>query len=517
MELLWISSAFIAGLLVNRLSLPPLVGYLVAGYGLNLAGIRAAGTLAHLAEIGILLLLFTVGLKLNLRSLLRREVLGVGSLHLLIVAGVSGLIFFLQQQHVTGGLALGVSLAFSSTVLAVKVLEDNRELASFHGRTVLGILIFQDVVAVGLLAVAGARTPSLWAFGLLGLPLLRPLAIWLFESTRNDELRLLLGILLAFAGGQLAESVGISRELGALLMGVLLAGHSGANDLGRKLWGLKEVLLVAFFLRIGLVGVPNREQLLLAGGLLALLPLQGWLFFTLLLVTGLRSRTGFIATLALMTYSEFALIAIAPIIDAGLLTPDWKPVLGFAVAASLAITALLNRNSHRLFTWLEPWLVWFELRVPHPDQLPTHLGNAEWLVVGMGRTGKAAYETLNRRRHKVLGLDADPVRVSKLQAKGLRVVYGDGEDHELWANTRLEGIQGIILTLPDFRARELAMSHLQARGFSGLIGTTAFDAQEDLVFYRLGADVVFHPFTEAGEMLAIRMLEIPVSAEPQRT
>lgn len=508
MDILWIASAFSAGLIATRLWLPPVVGYLVAGYGLNLGGIRAEALLSQLSDIGILLLLFTVGLKIKIRTLFKREVLGVGGLHLLVVAGLFGLVFVLQDKQITGGLVLGVSLAFSSTVLAVKVLEDNRELASFHGRTVMGILILQDLVAVGMLAVVGARTPSPWALELLALPLLRPAAVWLFDATRNDELRLLLGILLAFAGGKLADSVGISHELGALLMGVLLAGHPDADDLARKLWGLKESMLVAFFLQIGLMGAPNSKQLLMAGGLLAVLPLQGWLFFTLLLVTGLRSRTGFVAALALMTYSEFALIAAVPAIDSGILPADWKPVLGAAVAASLAIAALTNRYSHRLFMWLEPRLIGFERRVPHPDQLPTNLGNAEWLIVGMGRTGKAAYETLDRRRQKVVGLDADPIRVGQLQRDGLRVLYGDGEDPELWANTELTKLSGIILTVPEARARQMAMNHVRVKGFRGVIGTTAFSSDEDPMLFRLGADVVFHPLTEAGEMLATRMLEI---------
>lgn len=512
MELIWIVSAYAAGLLASRLWLPPLVGYLLAGYALHAAGFRAETLLSEFADIGILLLLFTVGLKLKLRSLFKREVLGVGTLHLLIVAGVSGLIFLLDHQHLSGGLVLGVSLAFSSTVLAVKVLEDNRELGSFHGRTVMGILIFQDLVAVALLAAAGGSTPSPWAFGLLGLPLIRPLAKWLFNATRNSELRLLLGILLAFSGGELAEFVGISRELGALLMGVLLAGHPDANDLGRTLWGLKEALLVAFFLQIGLLGTPTTGQLLMAAGLLAALPLQGGLFFTLLLLIGLRARTGFVAALALMTYSEFALIAAVPVIEDGLLEPEWKPVLGVAVAASLGLAALLNRSSHRLYTWLEPWLIRFERRVPHPDQLPADFGNAEWLVVGMGRSGKAAYETLDRQRHKVMGLDSDPTRVCQLKEAGLRVVYGDVEDHSLWEQADMRRVCGLVLAMPDFRARQTALANIRASGFSGTIGTTAFNIHEDPVLYQSGADVVFHPLTEAGERLAERVLEVQSSA-----
>ncbi|MGZ8216345.1 cation:proton antiporter domain-containing protein [Methylomagnum sp.] len=516
MELLWIGSAYAAGLVASRLWLPPLVGYLVAGYGLYLLGIRSAEPLSQFADVGILLLLFTVGLKLNLRGLLKREVLGVGGLHLLVVAGVSALVFFIQDRRVTGGLVLGVSLAFSSTVLAVKVLEDSRELGTFHGRTVMGILILQDIVAVGLLAVTGGQTPSPWALGFLALPLLRPVALRLFEASQGDELRLLLGITLAFAGGELADAVGVAKDLGALLMGVLLAGHPDASDLGKKLWGLKEALLVAFFLQIGLAGVPTPDEMLEAAGLLALLPLQGLLFFVLLLVVGLRARTAFVASLALMTYSEFALIASTVVIEAGLLPAGWRPVLGFAVAVSLALAAPLNRWSHRLFSLLEPMLARYERSTMHPDRLPTSIGAAEWLVVGLGRTGIAAYLALEGRRLRTLGLDADPTRVRRLRGDGMRVLYGDGEDPELWENLALQRIKGVILALPDFQARELATSRLRGGGFKGVIGTTAFHAHEDALLYRAGADIVFHPLTEAGEMLAERMLDIRPDSAGQR-
>ncbi|MFM8442119.1 MAG: cation:proton antiporter [Methylococcus sp.] len=508
MELIWIASAYLAGLVATRLGLPPLVGYLVAGYALSALGVQPRHELGELSELGILLLLFTVGLKLKIRSLFKPEVIGVGGLHLLIVAGVSGLIFLLQNQQLTGGLLLGVSLAFSSTVLAVKVLEDNRELSSFQGRTVLGVLIFQDVVAVGLLAVVGAKTPDVRALGLLALPFLRPVAVWLFEITRSDELRLLLGLLMAFAGGELAAQVGISKDLGALLMGLLLAGHAESNELGRFLWGLKEAFLVAFFLQIGLLGAPTSDQLLTAAALLAFLPLQGWLFFTLLLIAGLRARTAFVASLSLTTYSEFALIVSTPLIESGLIENHWKPVLGFALACSLAVGALLNRHAYRIFNALESWLRRFERRVPHPDQLPADLGNAQWLIVGMGRTGRAAYETLENKRLKVMGLDADPVRVNRLKEQGYRVDYGDVEDHELWSYLDFERLQGIILALIDFKVRQLAIDGLRKRGFRGVIGTTSLNAGEDATLYRLGADVIFHPNTEGGVRLAERVLEI---------
>ncbi|MEQ1638751.1 MAG: cation:proton antiporter [Methylococcales bacterium] len=249
-ELMCLGSAYVTGLLASRLSFPPLVGYLLAGYLLNLFNVEAMPNLTHLADIGIEILLFTVGLKLKLSSLLRREVRTVGGLHLLIVSSVSGAVFFLQGEHITGALILGVSLAFSSTVLAIKVLEDNGELSSLHGRDVLSILILQDIVAIALLAVAEGKQPTPWAFGLLLLPLLRPVAHFILSITRAEELRLLLGVTLALAGGFLAESVAISSDVGALLTGIMLASHPKSDDLAHKLWGIKEILLVAFFCKL---------------------------------------------------------------------------------------------------------------------------------------------------------------------------------------------------------------------------------------------------------------------------
>ncbi|MEY4685615.1 MAG: hypothetical protein RLZ25_2074 [Pseudomonadota bacterium] len=506
--LLWLSAAFAAGFLASQLRMPPLVGYLAAGYGLSALGYTATSTLYALADVGILLLLFTVGLKLRLQTLIKSEVMGVGGLHILVVALISGLFFVLESQKLTGGLLLGVALAFSSTVLAVKVLEDNGEIQTFHGRTVMGILILQDLVALGLLALAGGETPSPWTLLLLAFPLFAPLARLFFEWTENAELRLLLGLLMALAGGELAERLGISKDLGAVLMGVLIGSHPDAKDLSHKLWGLKEVFLVGFFLEIGLHGLPDAVQGNRALLLLAALPLQGLLFFVLMIWSGLRARTSFVAALALTTYSEFALIVSEPLINLGLLDQDWEEALGLAVAGSLAIGAVLNRWPQNLYALLEPWLKRFERAVPHPDQLPPDFSHAEWLIIGVGRTGRAAYHAMERKHVKAMGIDADPIRVAQLRDEGLRVVYGDVEDAELWATAPLSSLKGIIIALPALHARAKALESIRGRGFQGVIGTVSFRLSEDAILYRLGADEVYRPLTQAGEQLADRVLEL---------
>lgn len=506
MEAVWVGAAFALGLLGSRVGLPPLVGYLAAGFSLAAFNIHSGEILRYLGEVGVLLLLFTVGLKLRLASLVRLEVLGVGGLHLLLV----GTLIAVPLAYRLGGelaLYLGLSLAFSSTVLAIKVLEDKRELNSYHGRVAIGILILQDLVAVALLAFAGVKTPTPWALALLGLPLLRPLVFWLLTKSGHDELLLLFGLGLALAGGSVAQAVGISPELGALLFGAVLAGHPQTTELSRTLWGLKEAFLVAFFLNIGLAGLPTLRELLLGLGLLLLLPLQGLIFFGLFVAFGLRARTAFVTALTLSSHSEFALIVAAPLIESGRLEEGWGTVLAVAVAASLAVAAPLNAVAHRVYLRLEPWLSRLERKGRHPDEEPTSLGKARWLVVGMGRTGGAAYKLLESRGERVVGLDTDPDKLQRHRAKGRRVRYGDAEDPELWERLELTGLKGVLLTMPDLESKLQALEGLRRRGFQGLVAVTSYHREEDAVLEAAGAGLIFHPFAEAGERLAERAIE----------
>jgi predicted Kef-type K+ transport protein len=506
--LLWIGLAFGCGYLLSLVGLPPLVGYLIAGYTLAAIGQHPNALVESTSELGILLLLFTVGLKLKPRTLFKREVLGVGLLHVLMVASLSGLIFLVQNQEIKGGLYLGVALAFSSTVLAVKVLDDNGEISNFQGRTVLGILIFQDILAVGMMMLVGSGAPSPWSLLFLFVPLLAPIFAKLWETIRNDELRLVGGVLLAMAGGQVAHQLGFSPELGALIIGLLLSNHPEGEDLAKKLWSLKELFLISFFLKIGLEGLPNLEQIRKATWLLSFLPLQTLLFFALMIFTGLRARTSFVAALSLTTYSEFSLIVAGPLVEMGLLEESWIPILAIAVASSLALGALLNRNPQALFNPLEKYLKPFERKIPHPDQIPPSFGGAEWLVVGVGRTGQSAYRALQQLNQKVVGIDADPVRVQQLRLQDLVVVYGDVEDPALWSQASLDSLQGIMVLLPNFKARCRAVSYIRQQGFKGRVGTVFYREDEDQILEELGASVVYHPLREAGAELAERIIKI---------
>ncbi len=507
MDALWVGVAYLAGMAVSRLGLPPLVGYLLAGFGLELSGFTGGSSLAELAHVGVLLMLFTVGLKLRLASLLRLEVLGAGFLHLMVFGLLLSVPLILGFSP-SAALFVGLGLAFSSTVLAVKLLEEKRELNAYHGRIAVGILILQDLVAVVLLAFAGVSTPTPWAVLLLALPLLRPALLGLLERSGHDELLLLLGVALALGGGALSTRVGLSSELGALLLGATLAGSKQTKELTTRLWSLKEAFLVAFFLNIGLGGLPPVSLLPIGALLLLAMPLKAMLFFFLFIRFRLRARTAFIAALSLSSYGEFVLITVGGAIAGGKLEPGWASLMGVLVALSLSIAAPLNRLSHGFFNRWEVWLEKLERHnVPHPDHLPRTLGRANWLIVGMGRTGGAAYKLLHQQGAHVIGMDSDPARLERHNAKGRRIVYGDAEDPELWSVLDLRHIEGVLLTLPDLESKARAVGWLRQNKYAGFIAATSYQSEEDPVLEGVGVDLIFRPFAEAGERLAERALE----------
>tara|TARA_R110002126_G_scaffold15185_19_gene62586 strand:+ start:2044 stop:2580 length:537 start_codon:yes stop_codon:yes gene_type:complete len=174
LEAVWIGFAFSLGLLVRLIGLPPLIGYLAAGFVIAASAsemsLPAEGPsiIHHVAHLGVLLLLFTVGLKLNVRSLAKAEVLGGGTLHFaLSIVLILPAVLFIFEVSWYQALMLAIALAFSSTVLAAKVLESKRELRAFHGRVAIGILIVQDLLALLVMSLASGTVPSAWHYWFL--------------------------------------------------------------------------------------------------------------------------------------------------------------------------------------------------------------------------------------------------------------------------------------------------------------------------------------------------------------
>jgi predicted Kef-type K+ transport protein len=496
---IWIAGALLLGLAVSRIGLPPLVGFLASGFVFAAFGMERTPELAELAHAGVLLLLFAVGLKLRVKTLLRYEVWGTAIAHLALT-GVIGVVLLAVFSELSAVLsfALAVAFGFSSTVLAAKVLEGNRELRAVHGRVAIGILIVQDVVAVVLLAFISLETPSPYALLLLAVPLARPAITWLLERCGHGELLVLFGAALALGGGEGFEALGLSAELGALLLGTMLADHKRSQELTTVLWGLKELFLVGFFLNIGFSGPPTLQSLEGALLLMVLLPVQGIIFFLLLIGLGLRARTSFLTAVSLTTYSEFALIVVDVAVTNGLLGNQWLIATALAVALSFIVAAPLNAFAHSLYRVLSPWLERFERDKRHPDDEPISLGRAEILIVGMGRVGSGAYDYLRQQNENIVGIDSDPGKLESNVRAGRRVVYADAEDPSFWHSLNIDRLRAIMLAVPEMQAKVSAARALRKRGYRGLLSATHLFPEERQPIIEAGCDVTYNYYTEAG-------------------
>ena len=503
-EASWIAFAFVLGLAARSVGLPPLIGYLGAGF--TLAGFgehfgvgpRDSEILAHLAHLGVLLLLFTVGLKLKPSNLLRREVIGGGLLHFAVSSLlVLPVIQFALDLSWRESLLLAIALSFSSTVLAAKVLEGKRELRAFHGRVAIGVLIIQDLIALVVMSIASGKVPSAWALLVFGLPLLRPLLFRLLDHSGHEELMVLLGLTLALVVGGLGfEYVGLSSELGALAFGAMLAKHKRAIELSNSLWAIKEIFLVGFFLQIGIGGLPDAHAMLFAGAIALLLPLKGALFFFLFLLFRLRARSAFLSAASLTNYSEFGLIV------ASVVLPQWLTPLAITVALSFVFSAQLNRISHPLYDRLAKRLIPLERNTRHPDEQPVSLGDAQILIMGMGRTGRAAYDHLSKQGWRLVSVDSDPVTVEKSSEKGRQVLFADAEDQMFWESLEMNKVEAVILAMNDAEAKVISTRKLRGKGFEGLIVSHAMYEDIAQQIEEAGADRTYLTMSEAGAGLA---------------
>jgi predicted Kef-type K+ transport protein len=503
-EVICITFAFFFGLAVRQVGLPPLVGFLAAGFAVNAFGPgiglpeETGAILKYVSHLGVLLLLFAVGLKLRLEQVVQPQVLGGSLIHFLITTAVFtlGLGLFMQLDWNTA-LLLAVALSFSSTVFSAKILEAKRDLGAFYGRTAIGILIVQDIIALVVLGIWGGQAPSIWALAVFALPLLRPILHWLLDFTGHDELLVLMGMLLALVvGGMGFESVGLSSEIGALVMGLLLSTHRRAKELSEALWGLKEVFLVGFFLQIGMSGLPDLSDLIFALVFAVILPLKGVLFFFLLILFRLRARTSFMAAASLTAYSEFGLIVAAGVL------PEWLVPLAVAVSLSFVVSAPLNRLAQQLFERYEGRLQQFEPSRVHRDELPTDLGNARVLILGMGRTGTAAYDHLSPTCDRIVAIDADTYKIEAHRKAGRNALFADVEDSGFWRGLDVSQLQAVILAMDSVEAKECAARALRRNGFEGPIVSHALFEEHIDRLKSAGATHTYLTMNQAGMGLA---------------
>jgi predicted Kef-type K+ transport protein len=504
-----ISAAFVLGLGVRFVGLPPLVGFLLAGFGLNLAGYVSTPSLQRAADLGVTVLLFTIGLKLRVRTLLEPAVWAGATVHMALTVVLFGLLLLALPFGILGSLDLATAaliafaLSFSSTVFAVKVFEGQGQSASLHARTAIGILIMQDVVAVIFLAASKGEMPSPWAFALLALIPGRHLLKWLMERSGHGELLLLFGIMMTFAGYGVFEGVNLKGDLGALIVGMLVSDHPKAKEMAGLLMSFKDLFLVGFFLSIGLSGIPSLPDVGIALLLVALVPIKVALFFGILTRFRLRARTSMMTSLSLASYSEFGLIVGAVGVSAGWLSDQWLMIIAVAVATTFVIASPVNAAAPRIYDRFRSRLLRFQSDKRLPEERPIYVPKAEVLILGMGRVGTGTYDALvGDLGDRVAGVDVDPDIVQRHVDSGRNVVRGDPTDLDFCERVINEGkLKRAMLALPNHQANLVAAGELSSLKHKFDLMVTATAKHDDQVqeLEENGVDAAFNLYAEAGQ------------------
>jgi Kef-type K+ transport system membrane component KefB/Trk K+ transport system NAD-binding subunit len=527
--------ASLVGLIGVTLRQPLVVSYIAVGLiaGPSALGIVDVSTYIELlAELGVAVLLFLVGLKLDV-NLIR----SVGAV---AVATGIGQILFTALIGFALGLALGldwltslyvaVALTFSSTIIIVKLLSDKGEIDSLHGRIALGFLIVQDIVVV--IALVALSSAGIGAAGhdspftpteAIGLAVLLVLLVALFvrflanpvvrRLARSPELLVSFAIGWAALLATVGDYTGFGKELGGLLAGVSLASTPFREAISARLSSLRDFLLLFFFIALGaqldlrvlgndIVPAVVLSLFVLIGNPLIVIVIMG--------AMGYRSRTGFLAGLTVAQISEFSLIFIAMGLTIGHVDERAVGLVTLVGLVTIAASVYMILYSQTLYAWVEPLLKVFERRSPHrevPDQAPPVPESCEVIVLGLGRYGGAMLRLLAERGRRVFGVDFSPETFLAWQAQGYDAMYGDITDPELVAELPLSGVGWIICTIPD---HDLGLSQadprinlLHALHDAGYQGRVAVAAHRPASVQRLqdaGVDLVLSPFRDAAEM-----------------
>ncbi|MFC3032244.1 cation:proton antiporter [Pseudoalteromonas fenneropenaei] len=514
MELLFFAAAFLCGFAVYQLKLPPLIGFLMAGFVLNGFGYSSTEALSQIADLGVTLLLFSIGLKLKVSNLTKLQVWAPASLHIIVstmlfcaialMLGTLSLPLFTDLSWQSAAL-IGFAFSFSSTVFAVKVLEERGEMNSMHGKISIGILVMQDIFAVIFLAVSTGKTPNIWAFALLvALPLLRPAMFWILNRSKHGELLPLFGFFFALVAGYHAfEFAGLKGDLGALIIGMIFAPHKKASELAKSLLNLKDILLVGFFLNIGLNAEMSWHALFVALLLVAILPLKVALYYVFTNLVNLRARTSLLSAFSLANYSEFGLIVCAVASTSGVITGEWLAVVAIAVSITFVIASPLNKRSNDIYVKVENWLLKFESDVRLEEEMPVSLPSAKILIFGMGRVGTGAYETIEQSHPgSIAGIDISADVVNKHLSHNRRVIVADATDPDFWQHINHHCIEMVMLAMPKHNQNLFALEQLKACGYQGQVTAIANYPDQQKELEELGVDSTYNFYLEAGSGFA---------------
>ena len=517
------------GIVARLLKQPIIAAYLLTGVLLGVGGtniIPDSANTQDIAKVGIVFLLFLVGLELNISQIrrLKKVVLVTGLVQLGVVfAATYGATVALGYAPLTAAY-LGIAASFSSTAVVLKWLTDRHELAALHGRIAVGILLLQDVVAMLLLMViAGSSREALsilsgTAWLLKGATFF--VGVWLltkyvlprlfFYIAKSTELLFLASIAWAFLFAMVADALGFSKEIGAFTAGLSLATLPYSLEIISRIRPLKDFFLTVFFVVLGLEVAPavvhgNLEIIVVLT--LIVLFLKSAVISVTMARLGYPKRPAYLTGAVLGQMSEFSLLVVLIGASVGQIPDEIVAV----TSAVVVLTVILNTYWNALNRFVYPFLVKplkfiggqvraKELRY-RPGRKEGHV-----LMFGANRTGYHILKTFEKYKEEVVVIDHNPEVIRRLLHRGIPSVYGDIDDYELLQEVGLPDARTIVSTVPSTPANLYLIRHVRAHNPNALIILTAEQVKDALTLYEAGADYVIIPHMLGGEQAA-QMLE----------
>lgn len=469
-DVIWfLLSAVLAAIGVQRLKWSPVVGYLIAGiiigpYGLGLVDYSAQ--IRHLAEFGIVFLMFTIGLDLSFSRLkaMRKIVFGLGGLQVTLTSVAIALLAIAFGVDMATAAVLGMALSLSSTAVVMRLLMDQEMIATRIGRRAFGVLLFQDIAVVPILLLVGllidgggprmsmaaliAIVQAVLAVGLvilLGRFAARPL-FRMVAGVQSAELFAASTLLVVLVAAWLLESAGLSMELGAFLAGMMLAETEYHTQVQLDIAPYRGLLLGLFFITIGMAIDP---QLLLAKAHWILLVLAALLItktaFAVILARffGLAAGESWRFALLLAQGGEFAFVVFAAAMTGGLLDMGTAQILIVVVGVSVAVTPALDALGNIIERHL------MVAGVPGKADLPDTASELEGhvIIAGFGRVGRILATVLSGQNISYVALDLNARNIAKATRRGLPVFYGNAANADIMRAAGLGRASAVVVTL----------------------------------------------------------------------
>ncbi len=513
-------ATIVAGI-TRALKQPLVISYIITGILVGPAFldiISSQETFGTFSHIGIALLLFTVGLNLNLRVI--KEVGKVS-----VVTGL-GQVVFTSLVGFFIALALGfswivslyvaVALTFSSTIIITKLLSDKKDINSLYGKISIGFLLVQDLVVVFILIVASSLSGDFDLASVVSSVLLKGagffLAVFLVSLyilpkflkiiAKSQEFLLLFAVGWCLALSGLAYYLGFSLEIGALLAGVTLAMSPFRFEISSKMKPLRDFFLVLFFIVLGSqIMIENIGQYWLPIVIFSLFILIGNPVIVMIImgILGYTKRTSFLAGLTVAQISEFSLIFVSLGVSLGHVSSE---VLSFVTAIGLITIAgstYMILYADRIYNILSKYLIVFERKGKKVDQSQKQKNEIyDIILFGYDRIGYDVLETFKSLNEKYLVVDYNPETIQRLSKKGIDCKYGDAGDIELLNELELDKVKMVVSTIPKLETNLLLISKIREVNKDAIITVVSYNIDETMELYNAGATYVLMPHLLGG-------------------